>query len=109
MGLQFSRHDDYFCALLFRASKKYYAKTCSVTILAYICTPKPQERPSENPGNIAQLVEHSTENAGVVGSIPTVATIKKARFAAMQNGPFLLNDGYLRKRSRNLVLRLMNT
>jgi hypothetical protein len=25
-------------------------------------------------GNIAQLVEHSTENAGVVGSIPTVAT-----------------------------------
>jgi hypothetical protein len=27
-------------------------------------------------GNIAQLVEHSTENAGVVGSIPTVATEK---------------------------------
>ena len=27
-------------------------------------------------GNIAQLVEHSTENAGVVGSIPTVATKK---------------------------------
>ncbi len=30
-------------------------------------------------GNIAQLVEHSTENAGVVGSIPTVATFQKAR------------------------------
>jgi hypothetical protein len=25
-------------------------------------------------GNVAQLVEHSTENAGVVGSIPTITT-----------------------------------
>ena len=34
-------------------------------------------------GNIAQLVEHSTENAGVVGSIPTVAT-KKASSIALE-------------------------
>ena len=33
---------------------------------------RPQAR--RGSGNIAQLVEHSTENAGVVGSIPTVAT-----------------------------------
>jgi hypothetical protein len=39
-------------------------------------------------GNIAQLVEHSTENAGVVGSIPTVATSK--RLLANRQEPFCL-------------------
>ena len=39
---------------------------------ATFATPKPK-RPWEV-GNVAQSVEHSTENAGVVGSIPTVTT-----------------------------------
>ena len=40
---------------------------------------RPQAR--RGSGNIAQLVEHSTENAGVVGSIPTVATKKACSIA----------------------------
>jgi hypothetical protein len=39
---------------------------------ATFATPKPKRL--REVGNVAQLVEHSTENAGVVGSIPTVTT-----------------------------------
>lgn len=31
-------------------------------------------------GKLAQLVEHRTENAGVAGSIPALATISRNRF-----------------------------
>src|SRR6188474_755125 len=37
------------------------------------CTPE---------GQVAQLVEHRTENAGVAGSIPALATIRRSREAA---------------------------
>ena len=39
-------------------------------------------------GNVAQLVEHSTENAGVVGSIPTITT--KTPFLRQRRGFLLL-------------------
>ena len=40
--------------------------------------------PYEPPcGFIAQLAEHKTENLGVVGSIPTEATIKKISASAL--------------------------
>src|SRR5579871_83209 len=38
-------------------------------------------KPTPRPGQVAQLVEHVTENHGVVGSIPTLATRKVTRLA----------------------------
>jgi len=71
----------------------FFNSTSCVTVLnPYLCGPQSGFLRRGN-GNIAQLVEHSTENAGVVGSIPTVAT-KKASSNALE--AFLVFQGRLR-------------
>jgi hypothetical protein len=77
--MQFSRHDDYFVKKILHLQNFFCPSSCTVAGFSYLCAPKPLSGSSGNVGDIAQLVEHSTENAGVVGSIPTVAT-KKPRF-----------------------------
>ena len=49
-------------------------------------------------GFIAQLAEHKTENLGVVGSIPTEATILKNIFCAQSN--------LIRKKTSALIAQL---
>jgi hypothetical protein len=51
---------------------------CSPTAVTHSGTPRA--------GNVAQLVEHSTENAGVVGSIPIITT---KRPSVSHGRPFL--------------------
>ena len=49
-------------------------------------------------GYVAQVVEHKTENLGVVGSIPTEATILKNIFCAQSN--------LIRKKTSALIAQL---
>jgi len=75
MTPQFSRHDDYFGE---NGQRRRFFLLGFLQHYGFFVPLRSQaaHRAWENFGNIAQLVEHSTENAGVVGSIPTVATKK---------------------------------
>ena len=42
---------------------------------------------TESPGQVAQLVEHLTENQGVGGSIPSLATIQIKKLRAARKLP----------------------
>ena len=79
------------CRTLFRENPGpqyfFYSNSCVIVLVSYLCGPQSAVLPRGN-GNIAQLVEHSTENAGVVGSIPTVAT--ETPVCKLQTGVLLL-------------------
>ena len=50
---------------------------------------------SENPGQVAQLVEHLTENQGVGGSIPSLATTKIKQLRAARKLPVSVLCAYI--------------
>lgn len=78
MDAQFSRHDDYLArwGIAFSYELQIFLPKGLFRRLRVVLLCSQAATTVYGKGNIAQLVEHSTENAGVVGSIPTVATKK---------------------------------
>ena len=58
--------------------------TLGVAILKLLYAPR-ETHSIQHRGQVAQLVEHRTENAGVAGSIPALATIRLGRSRGLRS------------------------